>query len=101
MVADAADMSITTSVTVIVYVTALALLVPSPTVIVYTYTPLESASVWVSKSGDASQLTVSVLPEIAQENLDASAPPSAQARVPEVSVSVIVNESTAVVAPSA
>ena len=34
MVADAADMSITTSVTVIVYVTALALLVPSPTVIV-------------------------------------------------------------------
>ena len=34
MVADAADMSITTSVTVIVYVTASALLVPSPTVIV-------------------------------------------------------------------
>ena len=67
----------------------------------YTYIPLESASVCVSKSGDASQLTVSVLPDIAQENLDASAPLSAQARVPVVSVSVIVNESTAVVAISA
>ena len=34
IVAEAADMSITTSVTVIVYVTGLASLVPSPTVIV-------------------------------------------------------------------
>ena len=74
---------------------------PSPTVIVYTYTPSESASACVSKSGDASQLTVRVVPDIPHENREASAPLSAHARVPVVSVSVIVNESTAVVAPSA
>ena len=42
-----------------------------------------------------------MVPDIAHENKDASAPLSAHARVPVVSVSVIVNESTAVVAPSA
>ena len=60
IVGAAAVMSITTLVTVIVYVTALASFVPSPTVIVYTYTPSESASACVSKSGRRLQLTVRI-----------------------------------------
>ena len=78
-----------------------AVLVPSLTVIVYVYTLLVSESVALSKLGVADHVTVRVPLEIAHAKSSASAPDSAQVRVPEVSVSVIEKLSMLAVLPSA